>query len=216
VQELIFDGLARVVPQEAVKLVRETLADIVNHRSGSLASLGLIGALWSASSGVASLMDALNIAYDLEESRPFWKRRLKGIVLTLAMGLLVAGGSILVMIGHRLGRWLESVLSFSSFLAIVSTILGYVTGIALLFAGIGILYSFGPDVKEERKRVWPGAVFATGGIVVGSLLFSLYVRVGPSSSITYGSLGAVITLLLWLYLVGLMLLIGGEINSELA
>jgi membrane protein len=214
VQESILNGLARVAPPEAMKLVRETLSDVVSHRSGGLLSLGLIASLWSASSGVASLMDGLNKAYGAKESRPFWKRRLKAIALTLATALLVAGGSLLVMVGHRLGAWLEHALEISAALALISTMLGYLIGFALLLAGVATLYRFGPDIKRGHRRVKPGALFACVGIVIGSLLFSFYVRVGPSASATYGSLGAVVTLMLWLYLVGLMLLIGGEINSE--
>ena len=214
VQESILKGLARVAPPEAMKLVRDTLSDVVSHRSGGLLSLGLIASLWSASSGVASLMDGLNKAYGGAESRPFWKRRLKAIALTLATALLVAAGSLLVMVGHRLGGWLEHALEISAALALISTMLGYLTGFALLLAGVAVLYRFGPDIKRGHRRVKPGALFACVGIVIGSLLFSFYVRVGPSASATYGSLGAVVTLMLWLYLVGLMLLIGGEINSE--
>ena len=159
-------------------------------------------------------MDGLNKAYGAEESRPFWKRRLKAIALTLVTVLLVAGGSLLVMVGHRLGGWLEHTFQISAVLAFISTILGYLTGFTLLLAGVATLYRFGPDIKPRQRRVKPGALFACVGIVIGSLLFSFYVRVGPSASATYGSLGAVVTLMLWLYLVGLMLLIGGEINSE--
>ena len=120
------------------------------------------------------------------------------------------------MVGHRLGGWLEHALEISAALALISTILGYLTGFALMLAGVAVLYYFGPDIKRGQRRVKPGALFACVGIVIGSLLFSFYVRVGPSTSATYGSLGAVVTLMLWLYLVGLMLLIGGEINSEVA
>ncbi len=216
VQDSLLNGLAGVAPPDAMKLVRETLSDVVTHRSGGLLSLGLIATLWSASSGVASLMYALNKACGAEESRPFWRRRLKAIGLTLAMTLLVAGGSLLIMIGHHLGGWLEASFEISAGLARISTILWYLTGVGLLLAGIDALYYFGPDVKRERRRVNPGAALAAVGIVIGSLLFSFYVRVGPSASATYGSLGAVVTLMLWLYLVGLMLLIGGEINSVVA
>ena len=215
VQDSILNVLARVAPQEAMKLVRDTLSDVVSHRSGGLLSLGLVASLWSASSGVASLMDALNIAYDLQETRPFWKRRLKAIALTLAMTLFVAGGSFLIMIGHHLDEWVSSLLKVGTLLAQASTIIGYLAGVAFLLLGIGALYYFGPDLQHERRPVKPGALFATSGIVIGSLLFSLYVRLGPSASATYGSLGGVVTLMLWLYLIGLVLLIGGEINSEL-
>ena len=214
VQESILNGLARVAPPDAMKLVRETLSDVVSHRSGGLMSLGLIASLWSASSGVASLMDGLNKAYGAKEGRPFWKRRLKAIALTLATALLVAGGSLLIMVGHRLGGWLEHTFQIGSALALLSTILGYLTGFALSLAGIAVLYRFGPDIKPGQRRVKSGALFASLGILIGSLLLSLYIRVGPNASATYGSLGAVVTLMLWLYLVGLMLLIGGEINSE--
>ena len=214
VQDNILNALARVVPAESLELVRDTLSDVVSHRSGGLLSLGLFAALWSASSGVASLMDGLNKAHDLEETRPFWRRRLKAVLLTLAMTLLVAGGATLVMIGHRLGNWLEKAFDISAVLAMISTVLGYLIGFVLLFLGIEALYYFGPNSKSGRRRVKPGALFASLGIVIGSLLLSWYVRVGPSASATYGSLGAVITLLLWLYLVGLMLMFGGEINSE--
>ena len=214
IQDIILSGLARVAPQDAMTLLRDTLSDIVSHRNGGLLSLGLIASLWSASSGVASLMDALHIAYDVEETRPFWKRRLKAIALTLAMAVLVAGGAFLIMIGDRLDGWAKSWLKVSSLLAFVSSVIGYLAGIGFLFLGIEALYYFAPDIPPERRYVKPGALFATIGIVIGSLLFSIYVRLGPSASATYGSLGAVITLMLWLYLLGLMLLIGGEINSE--
>jgi membrane protein len=214
VQDSLLTGLARVTPRDAMTLVRDTLSDVVSHRSGSLLSLGLIAALWSASSGVASLLDALNTIYGAVELRPFWRRRLTAIVLTIAMALLVLGGSLLIMAGHKVGGWLEHALGISGGLALLSTVLGYLTGFTLLLLGIDALYYLGPDIKRGGRRVNPGAWFAAAGIVIGSLLFSFYVRVGPSASATYGSLGAVITLMLWLYLVGLMLLAGDEINSE--
>jgi membrane protein len=214
IQESLLTMISRVAPPDAIRLVRETLSDVVSHRSGGLLSLGLIGSLWSASSGVASLMDALNVAHNVKETRPFWRRRLKAISLTLAMAVLVAGGSLLIMVGHRLGGWIERAFDLSAVLVVVSTILGYLTGFALLFSGIATLYYLGPNIKRGEGPIIPGALFASIGIMLGSLLFSFYVRVGPSASATYGSLGAVVTLLLWLYLVGLLLLVGGEINSE--
>jgi len=127
----------------------------------------------------------------------------------------VACGSLLIMTGHHVGGWLEHSFQISAVLAFVSTVMGYLTGFGLSLLGIQALYYFGPQKNRDHKRVNPGALIAAVGIVIGSLLFSFYVRVGPSASATYGSLGAVITLMLWLYLVGLMLLVGGEINSEL-
>lgn len=209
----LVSDLERVVPPDAMKLVRETLADVVSHRSGGLLSFGLIFALWSASSGVASLMSGLNRAYDLVEKRSFWKRTLVAITLTVAAVLLVAMGSMVIMIGSSLGHWAQRAFEVSGGLAVFSTILGYVVGFVLLLTGIASLYFFGPDIKRKQP-VMPGALFATAGVVIGSLLFSVYLRLAPSASATYGSLGAVVSLMLWLYLIGLVLLVGGEINSE--
>ena len=215
VQDSIVNLLAGAAPPEAMELVRETLADVVSHRSGGLLSVGLIASLWSASSGVASLMDALNKTWGAAESRPFWRRRLKAIALTVAMTVLVVGGSLLIMVGRHLGRWVEASFRISGGIAVISTMLGYLSGFALLLVGIGLLYYFGPDIKRARRRINPGALIAAVGTVIGSLLFSFYVQVGPRASATYGSLGAVVTLMLWLYLLGLMVLIGAEINSEI-
>jgi membrane protein len=211
----LLSGLNRVLPPDAMVLVRDTLADVISHRSGGLLSFGLIGTLWAASSGMASLMNALNGAYETAETRSFWKRRLVALGLTLAIAFLVVGGSALILIGYRLGNWLERALDVSKTMSFVSTIIGYLTGLGLLLGGIAALFYFGPDSGRKKKRVMPGAVFASAGIVIGSLLFSWYLRLVPSVSATYGSLGAVVTLMLWLYLMGLMLLIGAEINSEL-
>jgi membrane protein len=209
-------GLERALPPDAMKLVREVLEDVVSHRSSGLLSFALIGTLWAASSGVVSLMEALNVAYDAKENRPFWKRRLIALGLTLILAVLVIGGSGLIMLGHRIGGWLESKLSLSGAFAFVSNAVGYLTGFGLLLSGILLLYYFAPNVDLSKRRVIPGAIFASIGIVMGSLLFSLYLRIAPSASATYGSLGAVVTLMLWLYIIGLLLLVGGEINSEVA
>jgi membrane protein len=213
-QEAIFNALSKVVPGEAWKLVSDTLNDVITNSSGGLLSFGVLGTLWAASSGVSSVMGTLNTAYDAKEERSFLKMRLIAIGLTVALALLVMGGAVLIMFSHTLSEWLSSVFGFGSLFKIVSTVVGYLIAIALLFFGIGLLYFFGPNIKQEWRWITPGAVFAVAGIIIGSLLFSVYLKVGPGYSATYGSLGAVIILMLWLYLVGLVLLIGGEVNSE--
>ena len=214
-QENILNAIAKVAPADAMRLVEETLTDVISHRSGGLLSFGVLGTLWAASSGVTSLMGTLNVAYEAQEKRSFWKVRLVAIAMTVSLALLVIGGAALIMFGHKLSDWLSEMLGFGTAIAIIASIVGYIIGLTLLFLGIQLLYYFGPDVKQDWKWITPGAVFAVVAILVGSLLFSLYLRVAPSNSATYGSLGAVITLMLWLYLIGLALLVGGEINSEI-
>lgn len=214
-QANILNAIGKVAPADAMRLINDTLADIISHRSGGLISFGVLGTLWAASSGVESLMGTLNVAYEAKEKRSFWKVRLIAIALTLSLALLVIGGAAFVMFGHKLSDRLSELLGFGMALTIIGSIMGYVIGITLLFLGIQLLYYFGPDAKRAWKWITPGAIFAVVAILVGSYLFSVYLRVAPSNSATYGSLGAVITLMLWLYLIGLVLLVGGEINSEI-
>jgi membrane protein len=214
-QEAIFNALSKVVPGEAWRLVSETLNDVITNSNGGLLSFGILGTIWAASSGVSSVMGTLNVAYEAKEERSFLKMRLTAIGLTIALALLVMGGAVLIMFAHTLSEWLTASLGLGNLFAIVSTVIGYVIAVALLFFGIGLLYYFGPNVKQDWHWVTPGAVFAVAAIILGSLLFSVYLKFGPGYSATYGSLGAVIILMLWLYLVGLALLIGGEINSEI-
>ena len=214
-QASILDGLAKVAPADAMKLVQDTLEDVISHRSGGLLSFGILGTLWAASSGVESLIGTLNTAYDAKEKRSFWKIRLVAIALTIGLALLVIGGAVLIMISHKLTDWLSASLGFGTAFSIISSVVGYAVGLTLLFIGVELLYYYGPNLKQSWKLITPGAVFAVIAIIVGSLLFSVYLRIAPSNSATYGSLGAVITLMLWLYLIGLALLLGGEINSEI-
>jgi membrane protein len=215
-REAIFAALAKFVPGDAMKLVSETLSDVTRHRSSGLISFGVIGALWAASGGVSAVMGTLNAAYDAREERSIWKVRLIAIVLTIMLALLVVVGTTLVMFGDRFAAWLAPQLGLGTPFTVVWGVIHYLVGFALLFLGLELIYYFGPNVEQDWKWVTPGAVFAVASMVVASLLFSLYLRFAPDYSATYGSLGAVIVLMLWLFLMGAVILIGGEINAEIA
>ena len=215
-REAIFTALGKFVPGEAMRLVSETISDVTRHRSGGLISFGVLGALWAASGGVTAVMGTLNAAYDAREERSFWKIRLIAISLTVMLALLVMGGTALVMFGDRFAVWFGERLGMGPSFTVIWGVIHYLVGLALLFLGLELIYYFGPNVEQDWKWVTPGAVFAVVSMVVASLLFSLYLRFAPDYSATYGSLGAVIVLMLWLYLMGAVILIGGEVNAEIA
>jgi membrane protein len=215
-REAIFTGLAKFVPGVAMRLVSETISDVTRRRSGGLISFGILGALWAASGGVTAVMGTLNTAYDVREERSFWKVRLIAIGLTVLLALLVVGGTALIMFGDRFAAWLAAQLGRGTTFTIVWGIVHYLMGLALSFLGLELIYYFGPNVEQDWKWITPGAVFAVISLVFASLLFSLYLRFAPDYSATYGSLGAVVVLMLWLYLMGAVILIGGEINAEIA
>jgi membrane protein len=214
-QEALLDWLAKVMPREAMQLVVDWVKNVVGHRSGGLLSLGLLGALWAASTGMAAVINALNTAYNVEEGRPFWKARLVAIGLTISLSVFIVGGQVLIMFGDWLAIWLAGLVGLGDTFIAVWRYVDYVIGLLLLIIGVGLIYHFAPNVKRKWRLITPGAVFAVLTSIIVSTLFSLYLRVAPSQSATYGSLGAVIVLMLWLYLLGLALFIGGEINSEI-
>lgn len=214
-QESIFRALARVMPSDAMRLVHETIRDVVKNRSGGLLSFGVLGALWAASGGANAVMGALNVAYDAKEKRSFWKVRLIALGLTLALALLIVVGVILIMFGDRFSVWVAARLGLGAAFAIVWGVIDYLLGLAFVFLGLQLIYHFGPNVRQDWRWITPGAVFAVVSMIISSLLLSFYLRFGPSYSATYGSLGAVIALMVWLYLMGVVLLSGGEINAEI-
>src|SRR5436309_4158203 len=205
-QESIIRMLAKVVPGQAMTLVYQFIQDVVEHRSGGLLSFGVLATLWAASSGVTAVMGTLNVAYDVEEGRPSWKVRLTALGLTAGLALLITGGAVLIMFADKFSHRLTEVLGLGGFFTIVSSVVGYALGLVCVFIGIELIYYFGPNLKQQWRWITPGAVFAAVAIILGSFGFSLYLRIAPSNSATYGSLGAVITLMLWLYLLGLVLL----------
>lgn len=214
-QQAIMSELTEGMPREATALVVNTLADVVRHSSRGLISFGLLAALVAASSGVAALMDTLNVAFEARERRSFWKIRFTSIVLTLALSFFILVGAGLIMFANRLGNAVAESVGAGTRFGHLGGALDYLAGLTALLFGVQLVYYFAPDKKQQWKWITPGAVFAVAGFVFASMLFSIYLRVAPSYSATYGSLGAAIVLMLWLYLVSFVVLVGGEIDREI-
>jgi membrane protein len=214
-QKTVFVWLRQVMPVAAIGLLNEWVEEVLRSRSGGLLSLSLLFALWSASTGLGALMKALNVAYEVEEGRAFWKSQLVALGLTVTLSLLVLGGAVLLTFGDALVNQVTRWLGYETVFDVLLRIARYLIGFAMLLFGIGVIYYAAPNVKKRWRWITPGAVFAVVTIIIVSFLFSTYLRVAPSYAATYGSIGAVIILMLWLYLTGLILVIGGEINSEI-
>ncbi|HWP42602.1 MAG TPA: YihY/virulence factor BrkB family protein [Blastocatellia bacterium] len=215
VQELIFLWLSRLMPPDAKGLIDAWIETVFSTRSGGLLSLGILSALLAASSGIVALMQALNTAYEVKEGRSFWKARLVALGLTIAVCLLVIGGALIITYGDQLARLVAGWLGIGIAFEAVWPYVNYLLGLFMLTVGLSVLYYFAPNARQRWKLVTPGAIFAVVAIVLVSYLFSLYLRFAPSYNVTYGSLGAVVVLMLWLYLMGLIVLLGGEINAEI-
>jgi membrane protein len=209
----MMDMAAGLLPPEALSLVRDNIATITAERKGGLLSVGAVVALWGASAGFRAIMNALNRAYDVEEGRPWWKVYGISVLATLGLAALAVAAFALLIFGPQIGEAIAGLVGLGQVFQVVWAILRWPIAIALLGLVVAVIYYIAPDVEQDWKWVTPGSVLAVVGWVIASALFSLYVQNFGSYDKTYGSLGAVIVLLLWLYMTGFMLLVGGEANA---
>ena len=194
-------------------MIEETLQDVMSNRNSGLLSVSIIATIWSASNGMNAIVKSLNRAYDVEETRSFIATRLMSILLTFAMILVFVIALLLPVFGKQIGLFLFSQFGFSDqFLTIWNGIRWAITPIILFIIFVG-LYYFAPSKRIKCLSAFPGAIFATLGWVLASLAFSYYVGSFGNYSATYGSIGGIIVLMIWFYLTGIIIMIGGEINA---
>jgi membrane protein len=207
--------LAAVMPPSAVTLVHNTLDEISAARGGGKLSLGLLAALWAASNGMGAITQTLNTAYDVEETRPWWKVRLISLLLTVAVSILVVVALGIIFFGGSIGDSLAARYGFSGAFQVVWKTLQWPIGLGFVLITFTLIYDLAPNIpSHERRWLPPGSFVGVGLWLLISFLFRLYLHFFDSYSVTYGSLGAFISLMLWFYLTGVAILIGGEVNCE--
>lgn len=209
------ETLRGVLPQQATEILTGALTNLSSSQGRALgigAVVGFVLALWSARKGMDALMKAMNIAYEEEEQRGFFKRILVSLAFTLGA---VVGFVLIVGFGVALPLVLAS-LPLPEPLAIVASVLRWVLMWLIVVLALAVVYRYAPDRTEAKWRwvTW-GSAIAAALWIVGSALFTLYVRTSGTYGETYGALGGVVVLLLWLYLTGFVVMLGAEINSEL-
>jgi len=214
-QRIVLFWLGRLMPADAMGIIKDWLQETLARRSRGILSFSLIFSLWSASTGVSTLIATLNRAYEVNEGRPFWQSQALALGLTLALCILVIGGVVLITFGDQLIAGIGSVLGIVASVNTAWRIFHYATGLLMLTLGIALIYYFAPNVDQHWLSTLPGTGFAVTAFILVSYLFSIYVRYAPSYYAVYGSLGAIVILNLWLYLMALIMYLGGEINSEI-
>lgn len=207
--------LSTIMPRSAVGLVNETINEITDEKSGGKLSFGLLTALWAASNGMGAITETLNVAYDLKETRPWWKVRLVSLGLTVLLAVLIISALLMVLFGGWISGWLAGRFGFGAF-SFLWNVLQWPVVLAFLLLSLGSIYYFAPNFKVKYWQ-WtsPGALVALVLWLLVSFGFRTYLQFFNTYTATYGSLGALIVLMLWFYLTGLAILIGGELNSEL-
>jgi membrane protein len=208
--------MTRFVPQDSMGLVKKVLADVVTPNRNAFLSVGLLGTLWTASGGFAAAIEALNIAYDAEETRPFWKTRPLAIGLTVLIGALLLIALGVMIVGPQFGEWISGRLHLSVLWQWLWPYIHWTVSVGFTVGAVEMLYFLAPNVKQRFFATLPGAVFSVGCWIGLSYLLGIYFRSFANFNKTYGTLGAAVALMVWLYWTGFAMLVGAELNAELA
>jgi membrane protein len=211
----LMDMLGQMLPGEALQLVQDNVRQLVTGQRGGLLSFGILAALWTSSSALTAIIDGLNRAYDVAEGRPFWQVRLIAIGLTVGLSVFIIVALGLLTFGPQLGRWVADLAGLGRVFEVTWNVVRWPVIVGLLIVAMALLYYVAPDVEQAWMWITPGSACAVLGWLLASLGFAFYVNRFGSYNATYGSIGAVIVLLTWMYVTGLFVLIGGEINAEI-
>ena len=207
--------LADVVPADAFTLLSKVITDIVfAENAPGLISIGALLAAWSGSNIFTTFMDALDTAYDVKDERPWWKKRLIALGVLVGWALIITLVTAILLAGDNIVQYARTRLGMGSAALSAWNILQFPIAIVLLIAFFYLMYWALPYVKQDKKQILVGSVVAAILFVLATLVFRLYVQHFPPNK-TYGTIGAVMVLLTWMYVVSVVILVGGELNSEL-
>lgn len=212
----IMDALTSMLPGDARSALADPLAKVLSNQSGGLLSFGIVTALWSGSAAVSTFIKALNRAYDVEETRPFWRRKGTEVALTLFVGVVASLAFIVIVFGGKLGDAIAKHIGAGTAFTFFWNIIRWPLILAFVSLSLAVLYWIGPNIKQKFQWISPGAILATLVWILAIGGFGLYVSKLGKYDKTYGTLGGMIVLLLVFYISSLVIMLGGQLNSELA
>jgi membrane protein len=213
--DAVLGAIYSVMPTEVARLCESTLKEIVGKQRGWLLVATLLFALWSASGGASGLITALNRAYDVSETRKAWKVKLRALVVTLGGVTAIIIATTAMLIGPEIVRRIWGFFGFGGAFDHLWAVVRWPVAALVMMIMIACVYYFLPNVRQKWRFITPGSSVAVISWILMSLGFRLYVSHFSSYARTYGALGTVVVLLVWLYLSGLMIIMGGEINAIL-
>lgn len=214
--EEILIALGTILPNDIMKLITSTVVDVVETRRSDLLSFSMITTIWTASNGFNAVIRGLNRAYDEKEKRPYWKVQLTAILCTIGLIVIIVVALALLVFGEVGVRLLVNKLHFAPSIEFIIDLGRYTIGLLVMLFVFTAMYRYTPSKRLNWHEALPGAVFTTAGWTIVSVGFSYYVNNFGSYSKIYGSIGAVIALMSWLFISSVIILIGGEINATIA
>ncbi len=207
--------MAALIPPDSIQLVQSVTLSVLEPGHVKLLSLSILSYLWAATGGFSALIEALDIAYDVTDCRPWWRDRLQAFILTFTVGGMGMLSLLAIIVGPHFGHFLRMFFPLPETFAHIWPILRWVITILMFIASLELMYYLGPHARHSFWSTLPGAAFAVGLWFLGSYGLSFYLSHLSNYNKTYGSLGAVIGLMLWLYISSLAVLTGAELNAEL-
>jgi membrane protein len=213
--DTITAALSRVAPYEALTLIQDQLIKISQDKHGGLLTIGMIGTIWSTSSGVNAIIDTLNQVYDIQESRPWWKVKAIAVGLTVALAIFIVVSFALVLVGPTLAEKVAVWMHLGPVFEWTWKVVQWPIVFALVALAIAAVYYFAPDAEQDWIWITPGSIVATTLWVLISLAFKFYVAHFGSYNATYGTIGGIIVVLTWFYMSSLAVLVGAELNAEI-
>jgi membrane protein len=207
----------QVMPEQAYEIIKTFTANIISGRAEApeLLSFGILFTIWAASGAFAALINALNRAYDVQETRPFWKVRGLAILMTLGLSVLILVGVLLLVLGPQIGEIIANLFGLGELFELVWNIVRWPVALFFMVFTVALLYYLAPDANQPFRWITPGGLIGVILWVLASVAFNFYVSNFGSYNKTYGSIGAVIVLLLYLYISSLTILFGATLNATL-
>lgn len=212
-QEMIVGFIEDYAPAEISGMLTGIIDDVMTSSGGGLLSIGLIATLWSASNGMTALMNAFNVAYDIEDNRNFFISKGLSIFFTIILTLSVLLTFVLIVFGGQIGNLMFGVIGLDDQFSTIWNLVRSILPVLLVFVVFLIMYLTAPNIKVKLKSVVPGTIFTTIAFLVASWGFSVYVSGFGNYSATYGSIAGVIILIFWLYITGVIIILGAQINA---
>jgi membrane protein len=208
---------ADLLPPSAFQLLKTVFDELATHASNGKLAFGIVSALWAVSGGVDAMICSLNLAHHVRETRPWFKVRAIAMGLSFLISILLLSALFVALIGNRFVTWLGLALGLSPIFANAWKMFQWPIVIFFVFLSCAFIYRFGPNLKQRRRWDWvsPGGAFGVFVWLATSYGFRMYLHFFNHYSVSYGSLGAVMILMIWLYVSGLAYLIGVEINAEI-
>jgi membrane protein len=212
----VLGTMALLLPRDTMRVVESVLLDVIATNRRAWLSFATLGGIWVASAAFDALIESLDIAYGVHDDRPFWKTRLRAILLGFVTAGLVSMALAVMMLGPRFGARLATRIYVPAGFVFLWPLIHWAVAIVFTLVAVELSYYLAPNVKQRFGETLPGAIIAVTCWIGLSYLLGFYFRHIANLSRTYGTLAGFIAFMTWFYWNSIALLVGAELNAELA